>query len=232
MSSSQDHATGAPATIWADRAEPRRKRLVDDAGSEAVPPLTTITSLVAKRGHEQLVVREFERTFVEDAEDNRHLSALLIQQGDGLSFLVSQFSSRDELNAWRTSTGRKRLIEAFDLHSLHELCTIDHRVARLEVPNGASGAKWKGLVAGYAIGLPILTFVVLALNLVAPGLPLPLSLAIIMLVMSVTNTWIVGPLLARWTRTWRLKDQQMRIAVYERQSESSDGKDGPVAHAT
>ena len=176
--------------------------------------VTTITSLVSRRGHEKLVAREFERIFASDPASTHHLKALLIQQEDGVSFLISCFADRAGLRAWRQSDDHRSMERSFDAHSMRALRTVEQPVARILVPSDTSGPKWKGFLAGWLVSLPILILVVALLERLTPRLATLPSLAIISLVMSLTTTWLVAPILGPLTRTWRLQNQQIRIVVH------------------
>ncbi len=186
------------------------------AGATAV--LTTITSLISRGGHESFVAREFERVFGGKPATSHHLTALLVQQENGVSFLISQFQSRRDLEDWRASPERRRMIEAFEVHSLRELCTIDQPVAHITVPSNASGPKWKLFVSSWIVTFPLLLVLVQFFSLLLPDAPLVLRIALTSIAISLAITWLISPLVLKVTRTWRLRHQQMRIEVVETES--------------
>lgn len=175
--------------------------------------LTTVTTLVSRRGHERRIAEAFEQTFSGASE--HHLATLLIQQEGGLNFLISHFGDRSDLEAWRASPAHRQMIDAFEAHSLRELCTIDRPVVRITVPNAASGPKWKTLVASWVVTFPLLLTVVELLAFALPGVPFVGRIALTSIVISMLITWLISPFVLRATRTWRLRDQQMKIIVIE-----------------
>lgn len=188
------------------------------------PLLTTITTLVSRGGQERFAAEEFERTFAGNREATQHLAALLIQQEGGLNFLISQFSGPEALRRWRGSAQHQRMIDAFEAHSLRELCTIEQPVVRIAVPSAASGPKWKSLIASWVVTFPLLLALVQILNLLMPSASMPVQVAATSIVMSVAITWIIAPFMGRLTRTWRLKDQQMKIVVVDRAAAPDPGE--------
>lgn len=186
------------------------------ASREAPPDaLTTISSLISLGGHESDVATAFERSFGGQMGKTHHLTSLLIEQ-DGLSFLISQFATPEHLAAWRRSPARKGLLDELDSHSLRELCTIDHPVARIVVPSNGSGPKWKMLAASWVVTFPLLILIVLTLDRMVPGAPFLPRIALTSILMSVAITWFISPIVARRTRAWRLKGQQMAITIVDR----------------
>ena len=195
-----------------------REDRVEFEGWRAVAPtqlVTTVTTLIAKAGQEGTIAREFTRAFAAGGGEPHHLATLLIQQEDGLSFLVSHFRDHGELAAWRASLERQRLISTFDSHSLRDLCTIVQPVAHIVVPSGGSGPKWKTLISTWIVTYPLLLAVIAMLGVLAPDLPVAVALGLVSATMSVTALWIISPVAGRLTRTWRLKGQQMRVEVLE-----------------
>ena len=197
-----------------------------------VQSLTTITTLVSRNGHERFVAEEFERTFGTERAATPHRSTLLIQQEGGLNFLISQFDSPEALQNWRESALHRRMIETFEAHSLRELCTIDRPVVRISVPSASSGPKWKSLVASWIVTFPLLLGLVQLLNLLMPQAPAPTRIAVTSIAMSVAITWLIAPFMQRLTRTWRLKNQQMKMMVVEGPAPSPvTGQDRSAADA-
>ena len=190
-------------------------------------PLTTITTLVSRSGQERFVAEAFEQTFGEDREGTSHRAALLIQQEGGISFLLSRFSGRDALERWRASGRHQRMVDAFDAHSLRELCTIEQPVVRICVPSAASGPKWKTLVASWVVTFPLLLGLVRLLDRVLPWAPQLVRIALTSVVMSVAITWLTSPAILRLTRTWRLSNQQMKIVVV---ASAAGGTGSTTAH--
>lgn len=177
--------------------------------------VTTATSLISRSGHEASIARDFEEAFSGPDTVRPHLATLLIQQENGLNFLVSQFRSAEDLAHWHASADHARMIAAFEEHSLRELCTIDRRVARITVPSNDSGPKWKVLISTWIAIFPLLIMLSWLLDRIVPGLPFVARLALTSFLMSVTIIWLVSPIVRRLTRTWRLSHQQMRIGVAE-----------------
>lgn len=178
-------------------------------------PLTTITTLVSRGGHERFIAEEFERTFGADRTMTPHVATLLIQQESGVSFLISQFRDEDSLRAWRNSARHQQMIDMFEAHSLRELCTIDQPTARVIVPSAMSGPKWKVLITSWIVTFPLLLALIQILTILVPHAPLMARIAITSIVMSMTITWLISPIVMRLTRTWRLRDQQMKIVAVE-----------------
>jgi antibiotic biosynthesis monooxygenase (ABM) superfamily enzyme len=185
----------------------------EDTGSGVGTPLTTITTLVSRSGQERFAAQEFERTFGAGRNDTQHLSTLLIQQEGGVCFLISQFASRDALQRWRESARYQRMIASFEAHSLRELCTIEEPAVRIAVPSAASGPKWKTLVASWIVTFPLLLGLVRLLDLLVPRAPMPARIAVTSIIMSAAITWLISPFMLRVTRTWRLRNQQMKIVA-------------------
>jgi antibiotic biosynthesis monooxygenase (ABM) superfamily enzyme len=176
--------------------------------------LTTVTTLIARRGREAAIERDFYDAHGRDGEPRYHLASTLIQQENGISFLVSQFRGADDLAFWRASPEYQRMIAAFEEHSLRELCTLSEPVVRVGVPGNESGPKWKVFVTTWAVVFPallILDSLMDALPRLPPILDTMLSSAIVV----ATMVWIIFPALSSYTRAWRLGDQQMRISVRE-----------------
>jgi antibiotic biosynthesis monooxygenase (ABM) superfamily enzyme len=184
-------------------------------GRTGSPPpngmLTTITSLVARSGHERFIAEQFERTFGGGREASSHLGTLLIQEEGGISFLISQFSDAETLEAWRASDAHRQMVGAFEAHALRELCTLENSPVRIQVPNPGSGPKWKILVASWVVTFPLLLTIIQILQFLMPTTPLLARIAIASIVMSAGITWFISPMMLRLTRTWRLKDQLMKI---------------------
>jgi antibiotic biosynthesis monooxygenase (ABM) superfamily enzyme len=196
---------------------------------EDIPLLTTITTLVSRNGHERFAAEVFARTFAANREATHHLATLLIQQEGGLNFLISQFDGPEALRRWRESAMHRRMIEAFEAHSLRELCTIDQPAARIAVPSAASGPKWKSLVASWVVTFPLLLGLVRLLDLLMPHAPVTARIAVTSIVMSVAITWLIAPFMQRLTRTWRLKNQQMKIVVVDGAAVSKAAAPSPTA---
>lgn len=175
--------------------------------------LTTITSLVSRGGHERFAAQEFERVFHDGGSSSHHLGSLLIQQENGVSFLISQFRDRRELEDWRASPERQRMIAGFEAHSLRELRTIDRPVARVTVPSHVSGPKWKIFVSSWIVTFPLILGFVEFFTRLLPGTPFALRIALTSIAISATITWLVSPMVLKATRIWRLRDQQMRIEI-------------------
>jgi antibiotic biosynthesis monooxygenase (ABM) superfamily enzyme len=173
--------------------------------------ITTITSLISCAGQEPFAAAEFERTFRGQTTPTRHAATLLIQQQNGLSFLVSSFRTQADLDEWRRSPEHGRMVAAYEAHSLRELCTIDHPVARVVVPSDGSGPKWKSLVSSWLVTFPLLLVVAEMLNVILPGAPPIVRVALTSIAMSIAIAWFISPLLMKMTRTWRLRHQQMQI---------------------
>jgi antibiotic biosynthesis monooxygenase (ABM) superfamily enzyme len=176
--------------------------------------LTTITSLIARGGHEAAVTRDFETAFVNGGRDTHHLGTMLIHQDGGLSFLVSQFADEAELHKWRSSSAHREMISSFERHSVRELCTFAEPVARISVPSDSSGPRWKVLVSTWVFIYPLLLLLSFLLELVSPGLPMAARLAITSLALSVTSIWVINPVTRSMTRVWRLRDQQMGVDIF------------------
>lgn len=178
-------------------------------------PLTTVTTLVSRGGQETHVAAAFARAFGERLDATHHRTVLLVQQENGISLLISQFRSEQELMRWRASAERAWLIEELDGHALRELCSLDRPVARIVVPSDASGPKWKVLLVTWAVSFPLLLAVVQLVEFFASDASLIVRVASTSILMSTAVTWVISPLALRWTRTWRLRDQQMRTGVVE-----------------
>ena len=177
--------------------------------------VTTVTSLISRSGHEASIARDFEEAFGGLSTVRPHLATLLIQQENGLNFLVSQFRNAEDLARWHASADHARMIAAFEQHSLRELCTLDRPVARIIVPSNDSGPKWKVLISTWSAIFPLLIALSWLLDRIVPGLPFVARLALTSFLMSLTIIWLVSPVVRRLTRTWRLSNQQMRIGVVE-----------------
>ena len=177
--------------------------------------LTTVTSLVSRSGSEDAVAQFFEQAFRGGVMGSHHLGTLLLQQEDGVSFLVSQFRNREALEAWRASPKHQQMIASFEAHSVRELEMIEARAARLHIPSNSSGPKWKVLASSWIVIFPILLALNLLYERIGPELSRPMHLAVTSFVLAVIQIWFVSPLLQRTTRTWRLADEQMKIDVVE-----------------
>jgi antibiotic biosynthesis monooxygenase (ABM) superfamily enzyme len=175
--------------------------------------LTTVTSLISRHGHEQSVVEDFERAFAKAGQDSHHLGTLLIQQSGGLNFLISQFADQSELDKWMSSSTHQEMVRAFEQDSLRQLCVIGEPIVRVAVPSDGSGPKWKVFASTWVVVYPLLLLLSLTLDLVYPGLPLPVRLAVTSSVLSVASIWLINPVTHALTRVWRLRNQQMRIEV-------------------
>jgi antibiotic biosynthesis monooxygenase (ABM) superfamily enzyme len=177
--------------------------------------LTTVTSLVSRSGSEDAVAQTFEQTFRDATQSSHHLGTLLLQQEDGVSFLVSQFRNREALEAWRASGKHQQMIASFDAHSVRELEMIEARAARLHIPSNSSGPKWKVLASTWIVIFPILLALNVIYGQIGPELPRAMHLAVTSFVLAVIQIWFVSPLLQRMTRTWRLANEQMKIDMVE-----------------
>ncbi|MDX3911689.1 MAG: hypothetical protein QHC67_18090 [Sphingobium sp.] len=182
---------------------------------------TTITSLISQSGHELFAAHTFEETFAGDRRSVDHLATLLVQQENGVSFLISHFASQEALTAWRSSADHQRMIEALEAHSLRELCTIDRPVARVIVPSHVAGPRWKIFVTSWIVTFPLLVGLIALLDRLIPQATLLARLAVTSLTMSAAITWLISPVVLRLTRTWRLRHQQMRIELIEGPSDRS-----------
>jgi antibiotic biosynthesis monooxygenase (ABM) superfamily enzyme len=175
--------------------------------------LTTVTSLISRRGREKDIVRAFEEAFADGTEGTHHVTTLLIQQCGGLNFLVSSFEGEKELDAWRGSERHQAMITAFEQDSLRELCTLGEPIVRMTVPSDSSGPKWKVLASTWIITYPLLLMLSGILGVTAPELPMALRLGITSLALSVASIWLINPLASSVTRVWRLHNQQMQVDV-------------------
>jgi len=185
--------------------------------------LTTITTLISRRGHERHIAKVFEAILGPAGAPNHHLTTMLIQQEGGVSFLISHFANRRALEAWRASSQHQAMVEAFETHSVRELCTVEKPVVRVTVPSAASGPKWKALIASWIVTFPLLLTIVKLLAWLLPGVPLVGRVALTSILLSVLISWFISPFILRATRTWRLKDQQMKIVAIE----TAAGRDLP-----
>ncbi|TPG59648.1 hypothetical protein EAH89_05255 [Roseomonas nepalensis] len=175
--------------------------------------LTTVTSLISRGGQEAAIAGDIERAFFEAGQEAHHVGTLLIQQGDGLSFLVSQFAGEEDLRRWRASPAHRRMVAALERDSLRELCVIGEPIVRMTVPSDGSGPKWKVLASTWVLTYPLLLALSALLDRVAPTLPWAIRLALTSGAVSVALIWAISPLTRRLTRVWRLRDQQMRVDV-------------------
>jgi antibiotic biosynthesis monooxygenase (ABM) superfamily enzyme len=175
--------------------------------------LTTITALIARSGHEAAIAGDFEQAFTRAGDNSHHLAALLIQQQNGISFLVSQFRDHEQLAAWRASAAYRQMIADFERHSLRELCTIDEPVARIAVPSDDSGPKWKVFLSTWIVTYPMLLGISAVFSELAPGMPFAARLALTSIMVTIAIIWVISPVTRRLTRTWRLRNRQMRIDV-------------------
>ncbi|WP_458098090.1 hypothetical protein [Roseomonas sp. WA12] len=175
--------------------------------------LTTVTSLISRGGREAAIIRDFESAFAEAGRDSHHLATLLLQQGDGLSFLVSQFTGEGDLRKWEASEAHQRMVSSFERDSLRELCIISDPIVRITVPSDASGPKWKVLASTWVLTYPLLLALSAVLDQVAPALPWAARLALTSGAVSIALLWIISPLTRGMTRAWRLRNQQMRVDV-------------------
>lgn len=177
--------------------------------------LTTVTCLVSRSGSEDAIAKIFEQTFRDATLSSHHLGTLLLQQEDGVSFLVSQFRNREALEDWRKSAQHQTMIRRFDAHSVRELERIGALAARLRIPSNSSGPKWKVFASTWIVIYPILLTLNVVFEQMAPVLSRSLRLAVTSSILSVMQIWVISPMLQRITRTWRLADEQMRIDVVE-----------------
>ncbi|WP_420139639.1 hypothetical protein [Sphingomonas sp.] len=182
---------------------------------EAAPatPVAAITSLIVRGGQGDAIVQAFKNALISQPAKRRHIMTLLLQQENGLSFVISLFRSREDLQQWQAAAERQQMIKAFEDHSLRQLCTIHHRVAKLTVPSDESGPKWKVLLTTWLSMLPLLLLLNGTFLLLVPDIPWPIRLIMTSFLLSISVIWFVSPFSRRITRTWRLKHQQMRIEV-------------------
>lgn len=175
--------------------------------------LTTVTSLISRGGREAAIAGDIEDAFFEAGQDSHHVATLLIQQGDGLSFLVSQFAGQEELVRWRASAAHRSMVAALERDSLRELCVIGDPIVRVTVPSDGSGPKWKVLASTWILTYPLLLALSALLDQVAPTLPWAMRLALTSGTVSIALIWAISPITRRLTRVWRLRNQQMRVDV-------------------
>ena len=175
----------------------------------------TVTSLIARSGCEKTVSQDFKEAFESAGDSSHHVSALLFQQENGLSFLISQFRSEDDLRRWRQTDDYRRMIAAFERHSLRELCTINKPVAQITVPNDASGPKWKVFASTWIVTYPLLLCLNGLLGSLAPDMSEHLRIATTSSLLSIAIIWFVAPMVHRVTRTWRLNNQEMRTNIID-----------------
>ncbi|WP_442680750.1 hypothetical protein ACSBM8_06025 [Sphingomonas sp. ASY06-1R] len=182
---------------------------------DAIPatPVAAITSLIVRGGQGDAIVQAFKSALRTPPAQRRHLMTLLLQQENGLSFVISLFRSKEDLQEWQAAAERQQMIRAFEDHSLRQLCTVHHRVAKLTVPSDESGPKWKVLLTTWLAMLPLLLLLNGTFLLILPDIWWPFRLVITSFLLSVSVIWFVSPVTRGMTRTWRLKNQQMRIDV-------------------
>ena len=173
--------------------------------------VTTITTLIAKPGKEDKIQRDFETAVAAVSNGVNSHRTILIQQEDGISFLVSAFANKETLQNWRNSKEYRSMIAGLDNHAIREISEIDGSTAHLIVPSDESGPKWKDFLVSWVVVYPLLLLMNFILDQLVPDLIDPIRLAVSSSILTTVLVWFISPVTRKLSRDWRLRHQQMKV---------------------
>ena len=172
----------------------------------AAAPLTVVDTLILQKNAEAVFAQwriAFETAL--DDQPGRDGGVTHFHQPGGFVHLVHRFADRAAYDAWLASDRRRALASEAAVFAISRRQSSPDRHPCFGLPGEASAPPWKRILVSWATVFPLLLATSYVTQVLVPGWPRPLTLALSSLAITLALNLLIFPRVNRRLEPWLLE---------------------------